>query len=79
MLVKYVTYLYTELHAYTELSLYDFGYYSLLYSLTGSIVACATFTNSLSSALSSCDTYLIRSVTLLPHKKKPIIWLGEGN
>jgi len=41
----------------------DFSYYFLSYGLIGFIVVCATFTNSLSSALSSCDTYLIRSVT----------------
>jgi len=44
-------------------SLYDFAYHSLSHSSIGFIVACATSTNSLSSALSSCDTYLIRSVT----------------
>jgi len=42
----------------------DLGYYSSLHSLIGSIIAYAIFTNSLSSALSSCNTYLIRSVTL---------------
>jgi len=43
-----------------------FGYYSLSYGLIGSIMACASSTNSLSSALSSCDTWLIRSVTANP-------------
>ena len=41
-----------------------FGYHSLLYSSIGSIIAYATSTNSLSFTLSSCDTYLIRSVIL---------------
>ena len=45
--------------------LYDFAYYSLSYSLIGSIMAYAMSTNSLSSALSSCDICLIKSVTLL--------------
>jgi len=44
--------------------LYDFGYYSSSYDLMGSIVACATSINSLSSALSSYDTYLIRFIIL---------------
>jgi len=34
----------------------DFAYHSSSHGLIGSIVARATFTNSLSSALSSCDT-----------------------
>jgi len=41
----------------------DFAYHSLLHSSIGFIVARATSTNSLSSALSSCNTCLIRSVT----------------
>ena len=41
-----------------------FGYYSSSHSLIGSIVVRAMSTNSSSSALSSCDTWLIRSVTL---------------
>jgi len=44
--------------------LYDLGYHSSSYGLIGSIVACAMSINFLSSALSSCDTYLIRSITL---------------
>jgi len=43
----------------------DLGYHSSSYGSIGSIVACATSTNSLSSALSSCDTCLIRSVTAM--------------
>jgi len=43
---------------------YNLGYYSLLQGLIGSIVAYTTSTNSLSSTLSSYDTYLIRSITL---------------
>jgi len=54
----------TELYIYTKLLLYDLSYYSSLYSLIGSIVAYIISTNSLSSALSSYNTYLIRSVTL---------------
>jgi len=42
----------------------DLGYYFSSHGSIGSIVAHATSTNSSSSALSSCDTYLIRSVTL---------------
>jgi len=44
--------------------LYDLSYYSLLYSLIGFIIAYAIFINSLSSTLSNCDIYLIRSITL---------------
>ena len=44
--------------------LYDLSYYSSLYSLIGSIMDYAISTNSLSSALSSCDTYLIKSIIL---------------
>ena len=44
--------------------LYNLGYHSSLYSLIGSIIAHTTSTNSSSSALRSCDTYLIRSITL---------------
>jgi len=44
--------------------LYDFTYHSLSHGLIGSIIVHATSTNSLSSALSSYNTYLIRSVTL---------------
>jgi len=40
------------------------SYYSLLHSLIGSIMAYAISTNSLSSTLSSYDTYLIRSIIL---------------
>jgi len=43
--------------------LYNLSYHSLLHSLISFIMAHATSTNSLSSALSSCDTYLIRSIT----------------
>ena len=42
----------------------DLSYYSSSYGLIGSVVAYTTSTNSLSSALSSCDTCLIRFVTL---------------
>jgi len=42
---------------------YNLSYHSSSHSSIGSIVARATSTNSSSSALSSCDTYLIRSVT----------------
>jgi len=54
----------TKSYARTKLLLYDLSYHSSLYSSIGSIVAYATFTNSLSSALSSYNTYLIRSITL---------------
>jgi len=47
-----------------DLLLCDLGYHFSLYGSIGSIVARATSTNSLSSALSSCDTYLIKSITL---------------
>jgi len=40
----------------------DLGYHSSSHSSIDSVVACVTSTNSLSSVLSSCDTYLIRSV-----------------
>jgi len=40
-----------------------FGYHSSSHGSIGSIVVRATSTNSSSSALSSCDTWLIRSVT----------------
>jgi len=50
---------------HTELSSCDLGYHSSSYGLMGSIVARATSTNSLSSALSSYDTCLIRSVTAM--------------
>jgi len=43
----------------------DFAYHSSSHGSIGSIVAHATSTNSLSSALSSCDTYLIRFVTYI--------------
>jgi len=42
----------------------DFIYHFSLHSLIGSIIAYATSTNSLSSTLSSYDTYLIRSIIL---------------
>jgi len=45
-------------------SLYNLSYHSLSHSSIGSIIVCATSTNSSSSALSSCDTYLIRFITL---------------
>ena len=45
-------------------SSYNLGYHSSSHGSIGSIVARATSTNSPSSALSSCDTCLIRSVTL---------------
>ena len=48
---------------HTKLLSYDLGYHSLSYSSIGSIIARATSTNSLSSALSSYDTCLIRSIT----------------
>jgi len=41
---------------------YDLSYHSSSHGSIGSIVAHAASTNSLSSALSSCDTCLIRSV-----------------
>ena len=47
-----------------DLLSYNLGYYSSSHSLIGSIVAYTTSTNSLSSALSSYDTYLIKSITL---------------
>jgi len=43
----------------------DLVYYFLSHGSIGSIVARATSINSSSSALSSCDTCLIRSVTIL--------------
>jgi len=48
-----------------DLLSYNLSYYSLSYSLIGSIMAYTTSTNSLSSALSSYDTYLVRSITLI--------------
>ena len=42
------------------------AYYSLLYSSTGSIMAYTTLTNSLSAALSSYNTWFIRSITPAP-------------
>ena len=51
----------------------DLGYHSLSYGLRGSIMACALSTNSLSSALSSCDTQLIKSVI------KIALLLKKGN
>jgi len=69
MYVKYIQYitrsLYTPRTSRTEFRHVTFGYQSSLYSLIGSIVARATSTNSSSSALSSCDTWLIRSITIL--------------
>jgi len=67
MYVLYILYIYTIrilciLCIISCNLLCDFTYHSLSYNLIGSIVACAMSTNSLSSALSSCDTYLIRSV-----------------
>jgi len=47
-----------------NLSSCDLGYHSSSHGSMGSIVARATSANSSSSTLSSCDTYLIRSVTL---------------
>jgi len=44
----------------------DFAYYSSLHSSIGSIIAHAISTNSSSSALSSCDIYLIKSITPAP-------------
>jgi len=44
--------------------LYNPSYHSLLHSSIGSIMAYAISTNSLSSALSSCNTYLIKSIIL---------------
>jgi len=44
--------------------LYDLSYHSSSYSSIGSVIAYATSTNSLSSVLSSCNTYLIKSITL---------------
>ena len=46
---------------------YDFSYYSSSHSSIGSIVVRATSPNSSSSVLSSCNTYLIRSVTSRRH------------
>ena len=46
---------------------YDLGYHSSLHGSIGSIVAHAISTNSSSSALSSCDTCLIRSVTVVKY------------
>jgi len=42
----------------------DLVYHSLSHSSIGSIIVCATSTNSLSSALSSYNTYLIKFITL---------------
>jgi len=69
MYVLYVLYIYTTripriLRITSYDLLYDVIYYSLSYGLIGSIIAYATSTNSLSSALSSYDTYLIKSITL---------------
>jgi len=44
--------------------LYDFGYYSSLYGLIGSIMVYTISINSLSSTLSSCNIYLIKSIIL---------------
>jgi len=44
--------------------LYNLSYYSLSHGLISSIIAYAISTNSLSSALSSCNTCLIKSITL---------------
>jgi len=50
-----------------------FGYHSSSHGSIGSIVVRATSTNSSSSALSSCDTWLIRSVT-----KRVKKWIVEA-
>jgi len=68
MYVLYVLYIYTihipRILRTTSYNLsYNFAYHSLSHSSIGSIMAHATSTNSLSSALSSCDTYLIKSIT----------------
>jgi len=57
-------FLYTELPIYTKSLLYNLSYYFSSRGSIGSIVAYATSTNSLSSVLSSCDTWLIRSVII---------------
>jgi len=69
MYVLYMLYIYTIyiLHIPRTTScnlLCDFAYHSSSHSLIGSIIARATSTNSLSSALSNYDIYLIRSITL---------------
>ena len=53
MVYKYIKYVY-----------YVTYYHSLLHGLISSIIVHATSTNSLSFALSSCNTYLIKSVIL---------------
>jgi len=67
MYVLYILYIHTiyipRILRITSCDLsYDFTYHSSSHGLIGSIMACATSTNSLSSALSSCDIYLIRSI-----------------
>jgi len=65
MYVLYILYMRTiYIPRILRTTLCDLNYHSSLHSLIGSIVAYVTFTNSLSSALSSCDTYLIKSITL---------------
>jgi len=69
MYILYILYIYTTyILRIPYITLYnllcDFTYHSLSHSLIGSIVARTIFTNSLSSTLSSYNTYLIRSVTL---------------
>jgi len=65
MYVLYILYVrITYIPRILRTTLCDLSYHSSLHSLIGSIVAYATSTNSLSSALSSCDIYLIRSITL---------------
>jgi len=56
---------------------YDLGYHSSSHGSIGSIMACATSTNSSSSTLSSCDTCLIRSITILALKTTLLLcnWL----
>ena len=55
--IQYVPYSPYTLHTLrTKFRHVTFSYYSLSHSSIGSIIAHATFTNSLSSALSSCDT-----------------------
>ena len=60
MYAKYIQYimrsLYTSPILRTEFRYIIFGYHSSSHSLMGFIVARATFTNSSSSTLSSCDT-----------------------
>jgi len=69
MYVLYILYIYTThipriLRIISYNLLYDLSYHSLSYNLIGFIIACATFINSLSSALSSYDIYLIKSIIL---------------